>query len=420
MRGLGPPSGHVQQLVAALRRGGTWWPVGQELLAQEVPIADDRFVPRLAALLDVAFYASMTTEEARRATFSIAIAKPTDFRGHVFDKPKPLDVKLLRKLSAACDDDGAAIFVWFDNAQWFAWAVGLNEKTPLRSAKTRSGNYHLMVTVRDAGAFDVRWQDEVVFTYAEGSGNVLGEQLWAAEAVKAALPTPAPNRIAMHHLVAIQRAMRRHGRGGALLVVESTPTHVEVGYPIKPSEPWTQSYGKQLGELHEGPLAHAAMAEEAFRREIADVASEGKPSSNEELRRYGIDRADAEAALIGNLTAIDGLVIIDHTMCVTGFGVKIPVPEGFGGLPVTHMNALDRAVTETTAGEFFSGMRHKSAASICAAARNAVALVQSQDGALSVMIAKDGALTVINPLAHLVDPAHRWPWKYKSPPLSRM
>lgn len=378
---LGPPSSHVQQLVDALRRGGAWWPVGQELLAQQVPIADDRFVPRLAELLDVAFYASMTAEEARRAMFSIAIAKPTDFGGHVFNKPKPLDVKLLRKLSAACDDDGAAIFVWFDDAKWFAWAVGLNEKTPPRSAKTRSGNYHLMVTVRDAGAFDVRWQDEVVFSYAEGSGDVLGEQLWVAELVRAALPAAAPNRIAMHHLVAVQRAMRRHGRGGALLVVERTPKDVEVGYPIKPSEPMTQVYGKQLGELHEGPLAHAAMAEEAFRREIADVDREGEPSSKEELLRYGIDRADAEATLIGNLTAIDGLVIIDHTMCVSGFGVKIPVPEGFGALPVTHMNALDRAVTQTTAGEFFSGMRHKSAASICAAARNAVALVHERERA---------------------------------------
>jgi hypothetical protein len=83
---------------------------------------------------------------------------------------------------------------------------------------------------------------------------------------------------------------------------------------------------------------------------------------------------------------------------------------------VTHINALDRAVTQTTAGKFFSGMRHKSAASICAAARNAVALVQSQDGALSVMIAKDGVLTVINPLAHLVDPAHRWLWRREPAP----
>ena len=82
-------------------------------------------------------------------------------------------------------------------------------------------------------------------------------------------------------------------------------------------------------------------------------------------------------------------------MCVTGFGVKIPVPDGFGAIAVTHINALDHSTTQTTAGEFFSGMRHKSAASICVAARNALALVQSQDGALSVMILKDGVLTVI-------------------------
>jgi len=172
-----------------------------------------------------------------------------------------------------------------------------------------------------------------------------------------------------------------------------------------------QVFGKKLGELHEGPLAHAAMAEASFRLGIAKVDGEAKPSSDEDLLGYAIDRTDAEAALIGNLTAIDGLVIVDHTMCVRGFGAKIPVPDGFGEIAVTHIDALDRSVTETTAGEFFSGMRHKSAASICVAAGNALALVQSQDGALSVMIAKDGALTVINPLAHLIDPAHRWLWK---------
>ena len=197
---LGPPSAHVNQLVDALRRGGPWWPVGQELLAQQVPIADDSFVARLAELLDHAFYASMTTEEAQRAKFSIAVAKPTDFRGHGFEQPKELTVELLRKLSAACSDDGAAIFVWFEAERWF----------------------------------------------------VLGEQLWVAELVKAALPAVAPDRIGMHHLVAIQRAMRRHGRGGALLVVAVTPENVEVGYPIRPSEAMRQVFGDKLGEVARG------------------------------------------------------------------------------------------------------------------------------------------------------------------------
>ena len=150
------------------------------------------------------------------------------------------------------------------------------------------------------------------------------------------------------------------------------------------------------------------MSEASFRLGIAKVESEAKPSSDEDLLRYAIDRTDAEAALIGNLTAIDGLVIIDHTMCVRGFGAKISVPNGSGAIALTHIDALDRSVTQKIAGEFFSGMRHKSAAVVCAAAGNALALAQSQDGALSVMIAKDGALTVISPLAHLIDPAHRW------------
>lgn len=413
---LGPPSAHVQQLVNALRRGGVWWPVGQELLMKQIPITDDRFVPRLAELLDLAFYASMTTEEARRATFSIVVAK-TDHHVHQFSEPKPLTVKLLRKLSAACDDDGAAVAVWFDDTQWFAWGVGLNDKTPPRSAKTRNGDNHMTVSVRDAGALDVKWQDEVVFTYAEGKGDVLGEQLWVADMVIAGLPAPAPDRIAMRHLVAIQRAMRRHGRGGALLVVPSTPDKVEIAYAMRRSIPMP---ARGLGcELHEGPLAHAAVAEETFRRGVAEIDGEGERTSDEEFIRFSTERTDAEGALIGNLTAIDGLVIVDHAMCVRGFGAKIPVLEGFGAIAVTHVNAIDRTTTETTAGEFFAGMRHKSAASVCVAAGNAVALVQSQDGALSVMIAKDGALTVINPLAHLVDPAHRWLWKRESLPTPR-
>jgi hypothetical protein len=375
---------------------------------KQLPITVDAFVPRLGDLLDLAFYASMTTEEAHRATFSIAVAK-SDHRVHRFSQPKPLDVKLLRKLSAACHDDGAAVFVWFADTQWFAWGLGLNTERPPRSATTRQGDYHLTITVRDAGAFDVRWQDEVLFTYAEGKADVLGEQRWIANMVKAALPPASADRIAMHHLVAIQRAMRRHGRGGALLVVPTTPDNLKIGYPIQRSIP-----GRPPGlnvEMHEGPLAGAAVMEESFRRGVASVETEGDRSSNEELIRFATDRTDAEAALIGNLTAIDGIVVIDHAMCVRGFGAKIAVPDGFGTIAVTHVNALDRTTKSTTAGELFAGMRHISAASICVAVGNALALVQSQDGALSVMIAKDGALTVVSPLAQLTDPDHQWRWQ---------
>lgn len=391
---LAPPSAHAPHLLQALQREGPWGPVGDQLLAQDVPVTDDRFVPRLAALLDLAFYASMTTEEGRRATFSIAVAKPSDFRGHMFAQSVPVTVEALRKLSAACDDDETAVLVWFEGDDWFVWAVGLNEKMPPRSSKIRSGNYHLIISVRDAGAIDVRFQDDVLFTYAEGKGDVLGDQLWVADMVQAALPAPAPDRLAMHHLVGIQRAMRRHGRGGVLLVVSSPPSQVEIAYPMLPG----------------GPLPHAAMMEETFLQGLAHGAkeSDGEPSSQDDLRRYAIDRTDAQAAMIGRLTAIDGLVIIDHAMCVRGFGAKIPVSDGFGAIAVTHVNALDHSEVPTTVGDFFSGMRHKSAAAVCKEAGTALALVQSQDGALTVILAEEGELTAISPLAHLMSPAHRW------------
>ncbi len=393
---LNTPSHYATRLLETLRPGGTWHAVGQELLGQGLPIPSDALALTLGALLDTAFYASMTTEEGRRATFSLALGKPAEERAHVFAAPIPVTVKALRKLSAGCDGNRTYLHVWFEAGMWSVFGVSVRNHTPQRSQKLRHGDHRLQVIVRDAGVVEVRWRDDILFSYAEGKGVVLDDQLWVAALVQAALPLPSSNRLALHHLVAIHRAMRQHGSGGALLVVpEMLADHdLEIAY--------------RVGGPKHGPLPHAAINEDHMRRGAGSSERDGEPASPDVLDRYAVDRTEAECGLVGRLTAIDGMVVMDHGMAVHGFGVKMPVPEQLGSVRITHIDGRSQVQSETTIGKHFAGMRHKSAAAAFMKLGTGMALVQSQDGALTVILAKDKELTVISPLALLVSPDHRW------------
>jgi hypothetical protein len=396
------PSAHASEIMASLSlRGGAWRTVGVALYNQRLALD----AATLGELLDTVFFASLTTEEGRRASFSVSLIPPGGgvfHEAHEFKKAEPFSVEAIRKLSAACDGDGTRILVWLERGRWFIWGLAVNPSPPRRSAKIFPGDSFVVVTARDAGVLRLRLEHLVVFTYAGGAGAVARSDEWIAERVAALLPSQDPLALAIHHLSSIYVAMRAHGRGGTLLVVpERSPVTIDFRYPARRSFPGPLIGG---GTLHEGPLPHAAALEELVRRDKPESDDPEDDFSFQRKHEYAVSRTDAAAAMIGGMTAVDGVVVMNHAMCVLGFGGKIAVPKDSGEEPLNNIDAATTESNATTIGAAFSGMRHKSAAVACKQAeRGSFALVQSQDGALTVLLhTAEGELQAIRPVYRLV------------------
>lgn len=381
-------------MVAAWSPGGRWHALFEVLVAKDKGVIPD--APTLEKLLDVVFYASLTKEEGRPARFSIAIARPNPLGSHCIN-PKPLTPEALGKLSAACDGDSTLLLAWTSSEKddtWQVWGIAVKQQTE-----------HLIITARDPGSLSLQWQHEILFSYAHGRGIVADKSTLSPDEIigiiSNSLPPPTPTTLRMINLSAIYRSMRGHGRGGALLVVPtSAPSDIKFSYEMA-LWPARMLAGQPF---HEAPLANAALQEKKHREWLVPPPDEDPEfrGTRERLYLRSIERTEAEAALIGRFTAIDGIVVLNHKMVVLGIGGKIPVPDDFNMVQLIHIDPRDGRSTPKTVKETFSGMRHNSAAMACRKCEDALALVQSQDGSLTVIIHRDNELRVIRPLESLV------------------
>lgn len=396
-----PPSSFAPAIVQAWSKGGRLHALLGYIADQLLPDA-----PQLGMLLDTAFYASLKKEEGRPARFSVALFPPDPLAAHRI-QDQPFTVAALGKLSAACDWDATLLYVWPSEARWQIWGVGRNDRPLHRGSSVESSNDHLVITVRDAGSLSLRWRHVVVFSYAHGDGAVADSgailHYEIENLVKEVLPAPSPEALKLIHLSAIYRSMRAHGRGGALLVVPKTsPEKIEFNYPI---EAWPLGY--PMAPFLEARLADAVARENCHRRETTPTAGEDLELGilQDHIYRMFVERTEAECALIGRLTAIDGIVVLNHAMELKGFGGKIPVPEGFGAMQLLHIDPRYGSRLLRSAKDLFTGMRHNSVTMACKESqRGALGLIQSQDGPLTVVMHRhDGELWVIRPLERLLE-----------------
>ena len=166
------------------------------------------------------------------------------------------------------------------------------------------------------------------------------------------------NDDALNVQVQLALSMRRHGRGGILLVVPPG------------SEEWRESI------VH--PITYAV--DPAF-SELADLlASHGERPNHEwwEATSRAID------ALAG-LTAVDGAAVLTSRYELLAFGAKIARRRG---APVVEQIIVTEPIEGGTAERMhpgqLGGTRHLSAAQFVHDQRRAVALVASQDGRFTI------------------------------------
>lgn len=404
------------------RRVEEGWPIADGLPARGL----------LAALLSVCYQASLLHEEGRPVRFRLLVGTPDalPLDGgppdglHVLEleRAEPFTPASLRRMVPALDFERALLAVDLDQGAPRVWGILVSGERWLdvvrggrraRSLLPRS----LAIAVNGPGQLTISCGEEVVASLHEGVLGGAPVDVFASRWLPASFAAVRADVLAQHEaaranagehwarldpdflrVIAQQMVRRmvstvraaRHGASILLVPAERADEVVRRGlvrfrHSFADGEP-RRRFGtlvlrimNRLAELHGGDGRQGTVG-----------WSEYKASTDADLAV--LDEALFEFAhLVAALAAVDGALVLTKRFEVLGFGAEIS-----GDLPDVEevRRALDLdgdvgAPDPVTA----VGIRHRSGYRFCAAVRDAVAIVVSQDGNARFMKWLDGAVT---------------------------
>jgi hypothetical protein len=314
----------------------------------------------IETIVDAAFWASLRREEGAPPRISLAFVPPDAIDQPLrFERRLPLSPAALARLAPAVERAGIHLGVWrHRGGDLSVW--GTTRQLP---------PYCFVLEVVTSGLL-------VVKARAESFGKFVNVALLEGDQIKIVDEGPArepdcPGVVAsllgfelpgvraewVNVLVQLAASMRRHGRGGALLVIPRV------------NRTWEESI------VH--PMLYSVAP---LFSELADLVRHTRVTDHEwqENLRRAVD------ALAG-LTAVDGATLMSDHYELIAFGTKITRRRG--SAPVERV-----ALTEPVEGSLLAtvnpyqlgGTRHLSAAQFVHDQRDATALVASQDGRFTI------------------------------------
>jgi|GEM_PF-4341675 len=163
----------------------------------------------------------------------------------------------------------------------------------------------------------------------------------------------------------IARAMRFHGKDGTLLVVRNYDKSLvdEMRYGVEPDETFKTYLATRDSVLREGRFA-------------------GDPEAFTEFLET-----------IGQLTSIDGATIVTNDLCLVGFGAKTKRRSSAQPTKFRRIKPFEGA-KPILRKDINWGTRHGSAAQFIFDDKDALAIVASQDGKLSMFVWDDAEQAV--------------------------
>lgn len=317
---------------------------------------------QISRLVNTVFWASLATEEGQHAKLSVAIMEPEDPHGSVvLANPFPLSAAALVSLSPIAHARECCIAVSCQ-ANWRLEIWGLASTAP-------SG--HAIVRAKEPGNITIVLDGEILAYLSPVEDLALPvNPSWVME-IAGFLGSGVEERSEMAWFLRYFAEAMQHGRGGTLLVVPASATawrrSVQGGCPIRTdelkiawhAERWEAESGKESWDPEQGPVYLDRFLEEATR-----------------FRRV--------VALVGGLTGVDGATVVNDAYEVLGFGMKIrPAEEPPDEVEIAEVLGIAES-PETVAFEDIGGTRHQSAVWFVNAHPEAVALVASQDGRITI------------------------------------
>src|SRR5918996_2727340 len=315
----------------------------------------------IEALVDAAFWASVRREEGYIPKISLAFLRPQEeIRPLLFEKPLPLQPSALTRLAAAVERPGIHLGVWPDNGKLMVWgtthhvppfcsvvevtAPGLRVHKPRPRHESRKFvNLAVLegdrIKIVDERASLIADCPAVLTSMLGFDASVLSDE-------------------ALNVQVQLALSMRRHGRGGILLVVPPD------------SDEWRESIVQ--------PITYAVAP--AF-SELADLLARRSEISDDDWS----EQTDRAIDAIAGLTGVDGATVVTSRYELLAFGAKIVRRRG--APTVEHVDVtepIEGATAERMHPGQLGGTRHLSAAQFVHDQRRAVALVASQDGRFTI------------------------------------
>ncbi len=355
--GLAYPPGRV-----VARKTHAYFTRQQEVLrdaggapASSVPSADV-----IEAVIGAAFWTSLRREEGYIPRVSLAILEPEQARQPlVFESPLPLTPSNLAKVSPAVVRPGLHIAVWRFHDRLCAW--GTIRSIPIACCVIEVVAPGLLVIKHRPREQSRKFVNIAVL---EGEqAKVIDREASAAPhcppLVSSLLGSGSMPLDSVDLLVELAVSMRAHGRGGTLLVVPGD------------GDPWRESI------VHPIPYAVAPR----FAELSALLRGQHEPHD----RPWEAELGDA-VELIAGLTAVDGATLITDQYELIAFGAKIARRDGHARVDeVTITEPIEDMVPVVVHPTQLGGTRHLSAVQFVKDQRNALALVASQDGRLTVV-----------------------------------
>jgi hypothetical protein len=322
-----------------------------------LPTAD-----HIEALVDTAFWASVRREEGYVPKISLAFLRPLpEVWPLTFATPLPLEPSALTHLAAAVEQPGIHLGVWpAHDGQMAVW--GTTHHIP---------PFCFVVEVVGPGLLVLKHRPRHESRKFVNLAVLEGDRIKIIDE-RASLVADCPALLtsmlgfdytwlsddALNVQVQLALAMRRHGRGGILLVVPAD------------SDEWRESIVHPIGYAVEPPFG-----------ELADILQRHDSMPEHE---WAEDISRAIDSLAG-LTAVDGATVITDRYELHAFGAKIGRRDG--GAPVEEIVVTEPIVGGTAErmhpGQL-GGTRHLAAAQFVHDQRQAVALVASQDGRFTI------------------------------------
>ena len=326
---------------------------------------------QLQTLIEVSFWASLIQEEGKYHEFSLALC-PQEFTtdSFLFDSRVPFEAEQLAKLAPAFEPQANSIGVWFDqHGELFVWGF------------TPSAGISLVVRVHEPGQLLVSFD----FGAAGFTAFISGSRTEFVD------PSNLPSNLRRPELerrrddnAQIAEFMRSLKCGGTLLLVNKDSSWMDsIHQPVT-----------YIGQPYEKIKNDILYRDNVLKQELS------KDPLTSHKHRSAREDADQSLVVIGNLTAMDGATLVTFDLDVLAFGAKLKaknvdhkperlvISEPFEG-------SVEREIGLSDLG----GTRHQSAAQFVFDQKDAIAIVASQDGVLSVLgwDRTEGKVAVIRP-----------------------
>ena len=331
---------------------------------------------QLTSLIYNTFWASYEREESRPLKFGVAFREPIKWSGaSIFQKPLPFDINSIKKLAPALVPGDNYLGVWpNDKEELFIWGIT---------------NYEgdTQIQIIDSGLLVLRFKSDIISIITGTSVHEIDKNVFSTyrhwfEETENSIPQIVGRSFSFEALHKLVSSMRFHGNGGTILIIPSDSTT------------WMKSIKQPVINLLEHPSEGIKKRIDSIRIAVMRKIN-GGTSKTDMLRGliYLNTSSDTiklishlmnEVKKVANLSAVDGALLMNYSLDVIAFGVKInPVdssdfPENISSLsPFQNVKNVQISLAK------IGGTRHQSAAQFVYDQQGSVAIVASQDGVIS-------------------------------------